>query len=117
MTLKPLEILKNGLSKIKKTIQVRKDELDGKLARKETISAADEHWLDNEANIIDEERLLETLESASDYERGIEKLDDKGKAIVKKLRQWAGDLANVTGKKRTRTVFLFFRERHITDFG
>lgn len=31
MAPKPLEILRNGLSKIKKTIQVRKDELDGKV--------------------------------------------------------------------------------------
>ena len=105
MTLKPLEILKNGLSKFKKTIQVRKDELNGKLARKETISSSDEHWLDNEANIVDEQRILEALESASDYERGFEKLDDKGKAIVKKLRQWGGDLVKVTGKKRKRTVY------------
>jgi len=109
MTLKPLEILKNGLSKFKKTIEVRKDELNRKLARKETISSSDERWLDNEANIIDEQRILETLESASDYERGVEKLDDKGKAIVKKLRQWAGDLVKVAGKKRRRTVFFFLR--------
>lgn len=105
MTLKPLEILKNGLSKFKKTIQVRKDELNGKLAWKETISSSDEHWLDNEANIVDEQRILEALESASDYERGFEKLDDKGKAIIKKLRQWGGDLVKVTGKKRKRTVY------------
>jgi predicted RNase H-like nuclease (RuvC/YqgF family) len=104
MTLKPLEILKNGLSKFKKTIEVRKDELNRKLSQKETISSSDEHWLDNEANIIDEQRILETLESASDYEQGVEKLDDKGKAVIKKLRQWAGDLAKVAGKKWKCTV-------------
>jgi hypothetical protein len=40
MTIKPLNILKNGLSEIKKTIQVQKDELDGKLAQKETRIAS-----------------------------------------------------------------------------
>ena len=87
------------------SLQVRKDELNGKLAWKETISSSDEHWLDNKANIIDEQQILEALESASDYERGFEKLDDKGKAIVKKLRQWGGDLVKVTGKKQKHTVY------------
>jgi len=41
MTLKPLEILKNGLSK---TIQVQKDELNRKLAWEKIISSSDEHW-------------------------------------------------------------------------
>ena len=45
----------------------------------------------DEANAIDEERVLEALEAASDYERGVAKLDDTGKAIVQKLREWAGD--------------------------
>ena len=40
------------------------------------------------------------LESASDYERGVGQLDDAGKAIVEKLREWAGDLpAKILGKK------------------
>lgn len=70
----------------------------------------------NKTNIIDKQRILEALESASDYEWGFEKLDDKGKAIVKKLRQWGGDLVKVTGKKRKHTVY-FSWERHIIDFG
>lgn len=102
MPLKPLEILKKGLSKFTKTIKARRDDLNTKLSRKETISSADEQWLDHDANVIDEERVLETLEAASDYERGLERLDEKGKEIVKKLREWAGDLAKVAGKKRAR---------------
>jgi hypothetical protein len=54
----------------------------------------DEQWLDNEANTVDEQQVLDTLESASDYEWGLECLDDGRKAIVKKLREWAGDLVN-----------------------
>ena len=51
MTLKPLEIPKNSLSKFKKTIQVWKDELNRKLAQKETISSSDEHWFEAHENI------------------------------------------------------------------
>jgi len=43
---------------------------------KRTISSADEHWLDHEANIVDEQRVIENLEAASDYERGLARLDD-----------------------------------------
>ena len=93
------------------SLQVWKDELNGKLAWKETISSSDEHWLDNEANIIDEQWILEALESASDYERGFAKLDDKGKVIVKKLRQWGGDLVKVTKEMETYCLF-FLREAH-----
>jgi hypothetical protein len=105
MAPKPLEVLKKGLARFKKTIKTRKNELNAKLARAETISSSDEHWLDNEANTVDEERVLDTLESASDYERGLGRLDQDGKAIVKKLREWAGDLAKVGGNKRKRTTF------------
>jgi hypothetical protein len=112
MTLKPLDILKKGFSKFTKTIKACRDELNTKLARKETISSADEHWLDHEANTIDEEHILETLESASDYDRGFDRLDEKGKAIVKRLREWAGDLAKAAGKKRKRMAFFFWSEAH-----
>ena len=74
-----------------------------KLSRQEDISSADEQWLDNEGNTIDEQRILEKLELASDYETEVAQLDDNGKAIVKKLRELAGDSdlpAKVAGKKR-----------------
>jgi hypothetical protein len=110
MAPKLLEVLKKGLAKFTETIKTRKKELSAKLARAETISSSDEHWLDNEGNTVDEQHVLDTLESASDYERGIERLDENGKAIVKKLREWAGDLAKVTGNKRKRTSFYMFKK-------
>jgi hypothetical protein len=99
MTLKPLDVLKKGLSNVTQSLKVRKDELNAKLARKGSISSSDEHWLDHEGNIVDEQRVIETLEAASDYERAIEGFDEPGKAIVKKVREWAGDLAKIAGKK------------------
>jgi len=103
MAPKPLDILKNGLDKFSKKIKTRKEALTLKLSRRESISSADEKWLDQEANTIDAERILHDLEAASDYERGLERLDEGGKAIVKKLREWAGDLMKVAGNKRKRT--------------
>jgi hypothetical protein len=55
--------------------------------------------LDYEANTVNEQRILNDLKAASDYERGLAQLDEAGKGIVKKLREWAGDLAKVAGKK------------------
>ncbi|KAF8810643.1 hypothetical protein BYT27DRAFT_7022412, partial [Phlegmacium glaucopus] len=55
---------------------------------RESISSADDRWLDHEANTVDKECILHDLEVASEYERGLERLDKGGKAIVKKLRQW-----------------------------
>ena len=99
MAPKPLDILKKGLLKISKQIKDCKDELNAKLFRWETISPVDEQWLDHKANTIDEQRVLDELEAASDYEQGLEWLGEDGKAIVKKLREWAGELARVAGKK------------------
>jgi len=61
--------------------------------------SADEQWLDHDSNLIDEQHVLDILESASDYDRGVEWLDGNGKAIVKKLREWAGDLVKIVGNK------------------
>ena len=92
MTLKPLDVLKKGLSKITQSFEVHRDELNAKLARKESISSLDEHWLDHEGNTVDEQCVLETLEADSDYEHGVEQLDEAEKTVVKNLGEWAGDL-------------------------
>ena len=116
MAPRPLDILKKGLSKFTTTIKARKDELNAKLARKETISSIDERWLDNEANTIDERRVLDALETVSDYERGVARLDENDKAIVRKLREWAGDLARIAGNKWKRTILVCMsKDRNVTD--
>ena len=83
MASKPLNILKKGLSKFKTTTKARKDELNAKLACKETISSFDEKWLDSVANTVDEQHVLDALEATSDYK-----------------------LAKVAGNKRKRTCFV-----------
>ena len=109
MASKPLDILKKGLAKLKNSFKTKKEHLEAKLSRQESISSSDERWLDNEGNTIDEQRVIETLESSSNYEKGLENLDEAGKVIVKKLREWSGELAKAVGKKRKRTSFKFFK--------
>ena len=99
MAPKPLDILKKGLVKFSNSIKTLKDVLTLKLSHQDSLSSADEQWLDFEANTVDEEHILNDLKRASDYERGLERLDADGKAIVKKLWELAGDLMKVAGNK------------------
>ncbi|KAF8979326.1 hypothetical protein BDQ17DRAFT_1439573 [Cyathus striatus] len=96
---KPIAILKKGLSKFMKSITACKDLLTAKLCQKETISSSDEYWLDHEANTVDKQCVLEALESSSDYERGLKHLDDQGRAIVMKLKEWSSEVLKVAGNK------------------
>ncbi|KAG6894045.1 hypothetical protein C0992_007700, partial [Termitomyces sp. T32_za158] len=64
---------------------------------KEDISASDEEWLDKEGNLIDEERVVELLDEASDYERGLEQLDSHQKTIVNKLEELVEETQKVIG--------------------
>ncbi|KAG6858013.1 hypothetical protein C0991_004024, partial [Blastosporella zonata] len=64
------------------------------------ISSEDEAWLDHEGNLVDLETVVDKLETASDYERGVERLTDEQKVGLKRLREAAGELAKVVGKKR-----------------
>jgi hypothetical protein len=85
-----LELLKKGLSTLQKQVKKRKDALLERLARKEKIPAADEAWLDDHANDVDERTLIDKLEKASDYERGLCRLDSKEKALVDHLKELGG---------------------------
>src|SRR6266511_6137685 len=98
----PLSILKKGLASLSKSIQTRKESLTTRLARKEAISSSDKLWLDNEGNTVNELQVLNTLESASDYDKAVEQLDEKGKTIVRKSWEWAGDMPKAVGNKRQR---------------
>ena len=82
---KPLEILKKGLGILQKKVQTRKEKLKALLSQKKAISSADELWLDQEANLVDEEVIV-ALENASDYEQAVGRLDEKGKEVVWKPR-------------------------------
>ena len=56
------------------------------IAEKKTVSPQDEQWLDYKTNLVNEHRVLEALESASEYEQGFVGLDEEQKAFVKRSR-------------------------------
>ncbi|KAF8256938.1 hypothetical protein EI94DRAFT_1709902 [Lactarius quietus] len=93
----PLDVLKQGLSQLKKRYEAKKKVLTAKW---QSLTAEEEHWLDHEGNLVDEQHVLDTLEAASDYECAVLQLDDAGKALVKKLREEAGDVPKVVGAKQ-----------------
>ena len=102
MSPNPLDILKKCFSKFFRNIKDRKDKLNASLSWGKAISPSDKQWLDNEGNTIDNERILEALEVAPDYNKAITELDRNGQEIVRKLREWAscGPSAKVTGNKQ-----------------
>jgi hypothetical protein len=117
MSPKPLNSLKKGLAKFSKQIKACKDELQAKLLRRENILPADEEWLDHEANMVDEQCILDELEAASDYERGLEWLGEARKATVTRLRELAGELVKVAGNKWKRMlIFVLWKQVLLTSF-
>jgi len=107
MVLKPLEVLRKGLEVLTNRVKSRKDAIQAQLAEARSISSEDEQWLDYDANLVDEQCILDALEDAPDYECGFARLDSNQKDIVKKLREAAGDLSKAVGKKRKRMSTMF----------
>ncbi|KAJ7485821.1 hypothetical protein FB451DRAFT_1169053 [Mycena latifolia] len=82
-----LEVLHKGRASLKENFKKRRDELAQRLKKEEKISEADEAWLDNDANHVNEDVLIDTLKNASDYECGLSHLDLKQKGLVQKLQE------------------------------
>ena len=59
----PITILRKGLDTLKQQVQTHKASLEARLRKKETLSDADEQWLDNDVNVIDEQQLLLRLDT------------------------------------------------------
>jgi hypothetical protein len=115
MPLIPLDVLKNGMKILQHRVKARREEIQARLAEKKSISSQDEEWLDGEANLIDEQHVLDTLENASDYERGFGQLDEVQKVVVRKLQEVASDLTKTVGKKRKRACSCDFQIPHNND--
>jgi hypothetical protein len=107
MALRPLEVLQKGLDILKNRVKAKKEALQARLAEAKSISSQDEQWLDHDANLVDEQQVLEVLEDASDYEHGLARLDSKQKVIVERLCEAAGDLRRTVGKKRKHVSSIF----------
>ena len=62
--------------------------------------------MDNAANLVDKEAVINLLENASDYECGLTRLNLQQKSLVEKLKELSGGIKKVAlaGKKRKSTV-------------
>ena len=92
----PLDVLKEGLSKLQAEIQGRKNDLLVRLHRNEKISEGGGHWLDQDANLVDEEALIGVLEKASDYKSKLTSFDSdvQKRLLIQKLMA----AVNLTGE-------------------
>ena len=77
-----LAILKAGLAALKSKAEICKNDLLNRLKAQAKISAADETWLDQEGNYVDEEALLNTLGAASNCERALTLLNPGEKKVL-----------------------------------
>jgi hypothetical protein len=84
---------------MKKQIKACKDTLFTCLFNKDCISEEDKHWLDNKANLVDKDVVVDPLEKASDYKHGLEHLNLQQK-LVEKLKELGGNIKKLVGVKR-----------------
>ena len=106
----PIDMLKKGLKALKKHINARKSKIQADLDAQKSITESDEAWLDGEGNPVDEERVIDLLENASDYDQGFAGLCEMDKNVVRRLKILAGAIAAPTavGKKRKGISSLIF---------
>jgi hypothetical protein len=104
--MKHIEILTKGLTKLRNQVQDRKTRLGGELRAGRPISDGDMEWLDNDGNLVDEERVIDALDHASDYEQGLKRLNSHDKSVVDRLKSLVGSCA--PSKKRKRMAFTAF---------
>ncbi|KAG6375671.1 hypothetical protein JVT61DRAFT_3244 [Boletus reticuloceps] len=104
--MKPIDKLKKGLKKLQDETRARKAVLVLALNSNQAISQVDEDWLDHAGNLVDEERVVDELDKALDYESTFEGLDPQDKLIAEKLAKLAaGNEGSVDPpKKRKRMV-------------
>ena len=103
--MKPLDTIKKGLNILREQTRERKTKLNADLQAKKKLSEEDEQWLDGEGNLVDEERIVDLLERASDYKESLAQLDSNDKHVVQKLQDLANTGIKVPGKKRKRGLF------------
>ncbi|KAJ7337700.1 hypothetical protein DFH08DRAFT_813021 [Mycena albidolilacea] len=94
------ETLQAGLARLKDSVKKRRDDLAEHLQKKERISNADSAWFDNQANHLDEDTLIDTLDNVSDFERGMSCLNSKQKGLYQTLNA-LGVAGSVSNKRKT----------------
>jgi hypothetical protein len=104
-----LDALKQGLKKLWDQTHAWKSVLEATLKANQQISEADEEWLDNAGNLVDEEQVVDLLDKALDLESALQGLDAPDKSIVQQLMELGNDgkSAPLTKKCKHR-IFLNF---------
>jgi hypothetical protein len=87
-----IELLRTGFAAFEKHVKKRKASIQERLKRKERVDDEDSAWLDGPANLIDEQRALELLENASDYEQALSRLGDGLQAAVQRMKEFAAGM-------------------------
>ena len=103
--MKPVEILKKGLSKLQNQTCDRKAHLQACLQAGQSISNSDEEWLDHDGNLVDEEQLVDDLNNASDYDQRLKRLSSCEKSIVDRLTSLAKGSERVLLLQRSANVW------------
>ena len=80
-----IQDLTEALQKLQHEITPRKQRIEASLQAGEQISEEDSDWLDNAANLVDENSALDVLASTSDYDTGFNKLTPAQKAAIERL--------------------------------
>jgi hypothetical protein len=116
--------------KLHKSLKVRKDELNAKLARNESISSSDEHWLDHEGNIIDEQHVRTSTSTAIDDNDGPDEPRPTRRDVLKAastIGKYTNDMKYRLARKMEALLGSFNRllrleearglkDAHLTDF-
>ena len=89
-----IELLRKGLTALEKHVAKRKAAIEDRLKKKEHVDDDDTTWLDGPANLIDERRALDLIENASDYEKGLSRLDQGLRAAVERMKEFAAGVKN-----------------------
>ena len=105
MAVPSLDKLEEALQLLEKEVASRRRRLEAAVAKKLPLAPEDELWLDNDANLVDERRAVESLKGVSNYAAGLEKLSEGEKAAVARLSemvQGQGKGKGGSGAKRKR---------------
>ena len=85
---KPIDVLNKGLKALRKQNEARKSKIQADLDAQKSITESDEEWLDREGNLVHEERVIDLLENASDYDEGFAGLCETDKNRLSRVRSW-----------------------------
>ena len=95
-----IDVLRRGLKTLDNQHKARKEKLLAELKAGRPISEGDQDWLDGAANLVDEARIIEMLESAADYESAAYALNTRDRAVFDELMKMGSGTCGEHGTKR-----------------